>query len=116
MKGLSGKIVGDTTGIVLQRLAEVQARTVDLEKRLAEIGAEVAKAEQEMPTDEAVAAALGHFTEVWDSLTPAEQARVVTLLIDRVEYDGNAETIEIAFHPAGLQSLAAESTTPSEER
>jgi site-specific DNA recombinase len=111
-RGLSGKIVGDTTGLVLQRLAEVQATTVELEKRLAKIGAEVARAEQDMPADEAVAVALGHFTAVWESLTPAEQARIVTLLIERVEYDGHAETIEIAFHPAGLQSLAAEATQP----
>jgi site-specific DNA recombinase len=112
IRGLSGKIVGDTTGLVLQRLAEVQATTVGLEKRLAEIAAEVAQAEQAMPAEDAVAAALGHFTEVWDSLTPAEQARVVALLIERVEYDGTAETIEIAFHPAGLRALAAEATQP----
>ncbi|HVK15019.1 MAG TPA: recombinase family protein [Gemmataceae bacterium] len=111
VKGLSGKIVADTTGLVLQRLAEVQAATVGLEKRLAEIGAEVARAEQHLPAEDAVAMALGHFTAVWESLTPAEQARVVTLLVEGVEYDGAAETIEIAFHPAGLTALANEAST-----
>jgi site-specific DNA recombinase len=110
VKGLSGKIVGDTTGLVLQRLAEVQATTGGLEKRLAEIGAEVSRAEQDLPAEDAVAAALGHFTAVWESLTPAEQARIVTLLIERVEYDGAAQTIEIAFHPAGLTVLANEAS------
>lgn len=114
VRGLSGKIVGDTTGLVLQRLAEVQATTVDLEKRLAGIGAAAAKAEADMPAEEPVGAALGHFTDVWDALTPGEQARVVGLLVEQVEYDAAAETIEIAFHPAGIRSLAAEAASNQE--
>jgi site-specific DNA recombinase len=111
IRALSGKIVGDTTGLALQRLAEVQAATVGLEKRLAEIGAEVARAEREMPAEDAVATALGHFTEVWDALTPAEQARFVTLLIERVVRRPRRDDRD-RLHPAGLRALASEATQP----
>ena len=53
-----------------------------------------------------VAAALGRFDGVWESLTPKEQARLVALLVERVEYDGRTQTMTLAFHPAGVQTLA----------
>jgi hypothetical protein len=59
-------------------------------------------------TEEEVAAALSSFDPVWEALSPREQARIVQLLVERIDYDGGEGTIEIAFHPAGLKSLAAE--------
>lgn len=48
------------------------------------------------------------FDPVWDSLTPREQARVIHLLVERVDYDGATGKIAITFHPSGIKMLADE--------
>ena len=50
--------------------------------------------------------ALDAFDPVWEHLTTAEQARVVQLLIERIEYDGWDGSLDITFHPAGVRTLA----------
>jgi hypothetical protein len=49
-------------------------------------------------------------TPVWETLTPNEQARVIELLVERVEYDGRDGKVTVAFHPTGIKSLADELT------
>jgi site-specific DNA recombinase len=48
------------------------------------------------------------FAPVWQGLSPGEQARVLGLLVQRVDYDGARGTVSITFHPAGIQALADE--------
>ena len=60
--------------------------------------------------DDDIALALSVFDPVWESLTPAEQARVVHLLVERVDYDGSKGKVAIAFRPAGIKTLARELT------
>ena len=52
--------------------------------------------------------ALSVFDPVWDSLTPHEQAHIVQLLVERVDYDGSKGKVSITFHPSGIQTLADE--------
>ena len=52
--------------------------------------------------------ALAVFDLRWDSLAPREQARLIALLIARVDYDGAAGKVSILFHPAGIKTLANE--------
>lgn len=51
-------------------------------------------------------AALAEFTPVWEVLTPREQAKVVALLVERVEFDMEKGTVAVTFRPSGLKSLA----------
>jgi len=53
-------------------------------------------------------AALAAFDPVWDHLTSHERARVVRLLIERIDYDGGSGSLKIRFAPAGVRTLAAE--------
>jgi site-specific DNA recombinase len=55
-----------------------------------------------------VAAALSSFAPVWERLTPKEQARVIRLLVERVEYDGKGGTVAVTFRPGGVKQLAKE--------
>jgi hypothetical protein len=55
-----------------------------------------------------VALALTQFGPVWDSLLPREQARLVQLLIEKVEFDGVKGRVAITFYPAGIKTLADE--------
>ena len=55
-------------------------------------------------------AALQAFDPVWERLTAAEQARVVQLLVERIDYDGATRKLAMTFKPVGVRSLAAEQT------
>ena len=44
----------------------------------------------------------------WPALASAEQARLLRLLVERVDYDGSAGKLVLALHPRGPQQLAQE--------
>jgi hypothetical protein len=50
--------------------------------------------------------ALGALEPVWDEIYPAEQARILRLLIERV--DVAPDGISVTLHAAGIRSLVAE--------
>jgi site-specific DNA recombinase len=50
--------------------------------------------------------ALGALEPVWDELYPAEQARIMRLLVERI--DVAPDGISVTLHAAGIRSLVAE--------
>ena len=54
---------------------------------------------------------LSLFDPVWEVLYPREQARIIHLLIERVEYDGANGTLAINFRPSGMKTLAQEAVS-----
>jgi site-specific DNA recombinase len=52
--------------------------------------------------------ALHAFDPVWEHLTTPEQARVIQLLVERVDYDRVAGKVAITFRPGGVRTLAEE--------
>jgi site-specific DNA recombinase len=50
--------------------------------------------------------ALAALEPVWDELYPAEQARIMRLLIERIDVAPDA--ISVTLHAAGMRSLVAE--------
>jgi hypothetical protein len=50
--------------------------------------------------------ALAALEPVWDELYPAEQARILRLLIERIEVAPDG--ISVTLHAAGIRSLVAE--------
>ena len=70
---------------------------------------EQVRAAHEGLLDEGQAAtALALFDPLWQGLAPGEQARVLGLLVQRVDYDGARGKVAITLHPAGIQALAGE--------
>ena len=59
-----------------------------------------------------VRSALAEFEELWDELFPAEQARIVELLVQRV--DVHADRLDITLKIEGLTSLYSELRGPTE--
>ena len=78
--------------------SEMVARTIAEVRR--EDTAEDAVGESE------VIEALGTLEPVWDELYPAEQARILRLLIERI--DVAPDGISVTLHAAGIRSLVAE--------
>ncbi len=106
-----GPVVGASAG----RLAELNGQVGGAERRLTAIDCRVAEL-QALRVDAAdVAAALADFDSVWRALGPREQARVIKLLVQRVDFDVADGTIEISFHPAGIKALADGDAVGAEE-
>jgi site-specific DNA recombinase len=65
-----------------------------------------ARAEQVDITEDAAREALLQLDPLWDELFPAEQARIVQLLVDRV--DVHCEGVDVRFRMNGIGALARE--------
>ncbi len=81
-----------------------QARAEALEE-IAASCADEARVRNDLVTKSEVDSALATFTPLWDSLSPREQARVVHLLIQRVDYDGAKGKVSVTFHANGIRTL-----------
>jgi site-specific DNA recombinase len=51
-------------------------------------------------------AALADLEPIWEELFPAERARILALLLERVEFDGAGGEVAITFRPGGPAALA----------
>ena len=91
-----------------RRLADLQERVQSGERRLTEIREESLRLRAGLIGERDVAKALGEFDTLWQSLSPREQARVLHLLIERVDYDGTDGTVSVTFRPTGFRKLAEE--------
>ncbi|MCI0333651.1 MAG: recombinase family protein, partial [Planctomycetes bacterium] len=69
-------------------LADVQQCIRSAERRLTEIENELITLRGQLVDEGTITEVLADFDQLWDSLAPREQARVLELLIERVDYDG----------------------------
>jgi site-specific DNA recombinase len=92
--------------------AEIEAAVIDRVRVLVRtpeivVGAwKAARRQDASVTEEEVRSALAEFDAIWDELFPAEQARIVQLLVERVEVKPDGLTIQLRTE--GLASLAAD--------
>ena len=96
---------GTTTAETTSRMADLQERLLDADRRLPELEKRLAKLESETVSHAEAQAALAEFDGVWTRLTPQEQARLLKLILSKVEYDGDAGTVSVTFHPSSIRSL-----------
>jgi site-specific DNA recombinase len=107
MRALALEAIGDADGSrACRQLADAQERIRLGEVRLTEIREETIRLRAEAICEDEVVAALGDFDAMWGALSLREQARVVQLLIERVEYDGDGGTVSVTFRPSGIKALA----------
>ena len=94
-----------TNAHAASRLAELHERLREAEQRLTELRDQAERARRGVVTKAEVDSALEAFTPFWDALSPREQARVLQLLIQRVDYDGANGKIAVTFHANGIRTL-----------
>ena len=80
------------------RIRVSQQRATEVHDQIISIGRELVDARE-------VTQACSLFDPVWETLAPREQARVLHLLIERVDYDGENGNVSITFHPTGIRTL-----------
>jgi site-specific DNA recombinase len=75
----------------------------------------IAAARKESPSIEErdAVATIGRFDEVWSALFPAEQARVVRLLVERVTV--TVDGLAVDLRTDGLGTVVREMLAPTEE-
>jgi hypothetical protein len=102
----------DTCSVTSVPAADVEGAVIDqVQKLLAapEVVARTwaaAKREGDEITEREVTVLLADFATVWAELFPAEQARIVQLLVERV--DVQEEALEVRIRAEGLASLVGE--------
>ena len=85
-----------------QRLVLAQERQQAATERLYAIRDEIRDCERVPPDEEVVRQALQDFDPVWNALAPREQQRVLNILVQRVDYNGESGNVEITFEPDGF--------------
>jgi site-specific DNA recombinase len=93
---------------ITQRLAELDERSAQIELRLTEIQETLAAVDRSVIQANDVAKALSLFVPVWQVLTPREQARVLRLLVETIDYDGKTKEVAITLRPTGIAMLVRE--------
>jgi hypothetical protein len=82
-----------------ERIAASERRMASVEARLDELG------RRRIGREEAEAA-FADFDGIWRAMTPWERRRVARLLVERVDYDDEAESIEVTFRPDSIRAFA----------
>ena len=97
---------GEDNGELVGRLADLHERIGTVESKIKRVRTDITTATSQLIPEEEAAQALSAFDPVWQSLIPREQGRVIDLLVERVDYDGEAATVAVTFRPAGIKTLA----------
>lgn len=90
------------------QLADLQERIRLAERRATEVREEAMSLNRSLVHEREAKAAFAAFHPLMETLTPREQARLLRLLIERVEYDGAAGTVGLTFNPTGIKTLVHE--------
>jgi site-specific DNA recombinase len=106
----------DAADPVIGRLADLQERLAQVENRAAGVREQIAAIRKERIDETEATEALQAFHPVWETLTPRDQARVIGLLVERIDYDGAEGMIAIRFFPTAIKALAGEMAHRAQEQ
>jgi site-specific DNA recombinase len=96
----------EVEGLVLGQVRRLLASPELVARTITAVQRENGAAEDPLVAETEVIEALGALEPVWDELYPAEQARILRLLIERI--DVAPDGISVTLHTAGIRSLVAE--------
>jgi site-specific DNA recombinase len=97
---------GEVEGLVLGQVRRLLASPELVARMITAVRRDNGAAEDTVLEEGDVIEALGALEPVWDELYPAEQARILRLLIERI--DVAPDGISVTLHAAGIRSLVAE--------
>lgn len=113
---LSGQLGGDGSDVVIARLADLQERIRLVENRVRRIRDQIHRMRHQMLDEDEAVNVMRVFDPLWESLIPGEQAEILHLLIEQVNYDGEQGKISITFHPTGIRALTEELSRHQQEQ
>mgnify|MGYP001815083186 FL=1 len=80
-----------------------------------EVDEQLAALKRKLPERANIKDSLQRFDDLWESMRPRERNELVELLIQSIEYDGVAGTVDIHFHATGISTLGKSETTNAQE-
>lgn len=95
---------GSDNGSLIGRLADLQERIATTEETARKIKDQARTVGRQLLDVEEASLAMTVFDPAWGALTPKEQARVVELLVERVDFEGAKGKVSIAFRSTGDQN------------
>ena len=84
-------------------MADLTRRREDLERGLAQVGADLSAVDQRTVTATIITSALGHFTDLYAFLRPNEQRDLMRVLVSRIEV--RAREIVLELYPDACSAL-----------
>lgn len=94
----AARVLGERVGTIDEQIA-------DFERRSSAAQGELVSIQNVSLTEAEIRAALSAFHGIWSQLIAKERARVLSLLIDRIDYDGENGEFEVKFRPGGIRAL-----------
>jgi site-specific DNA recombinase len=91
------------------RIVELHDQIDRVQRRLVEIKQQTDRMANRLLTDADIDAAFDNFDSLWNLLPTREQIDLLRLLVARIEFMAETSSLEIAFHPTAIQTLAAKS-------
>jgi site-specific DNA recombinase len=91
------------------RIVELYDQIDRVQRRLVEIKQQTDRMANRPLSESDIDAAFDDFDALWNSLPTREQIELLRLLVDRIEFVAETSSLEIAFHPTAIQTLAAKS-------
>lgn len=113
IRALAGE--GETSRLAAEHLAELDQRAVEIERRLTTIREEMVAISRQRVDVTDVRRVLSLFDQMWDLLGIMEQARILRLLLERVDYDGVKGEMALSFFDVGVARLAREIADADEQ-
>lgn len=87
------------------RLADLQERIGQTERRLTEIVLELEYLESQVVDEGDLRTTLARFDPVWEALNSWERVLIIRSLIERVTYNGNSNKLTVRFISAGIREM-----------
>jgi site-specific DNA recombinase len=100
-----GPTVGCGDQTVTDRVADLQERIAQTERRRREILLELGSVESQSVDEGDLRTALAQFGQVWESLNSREQTRIICTLIDRIVYNGKTNKLTVSFRSEGIRGM-----------
>ena len=99
----------------MEKIGEIDDALNDLYPKIQDLQAEMASLKAQALDEADLKRAVDSFTPIWKELFPAEQARIINLLIEKVIYDSKSNEVEITFRPGGVRVLAEDKEDKTEK-
>ena len=87
-------------------IQRINSEFVDTQHRLQDISTDLLGMQSRMVTEQEVADSLRKLDPIWDELYPAEQIRIIQLLVEKVTV--NTDGMDIRIRTDGVHSLISE--------
>ncbi len=88
-----------------RQLGRLQDEIRERQQEAAEVNEQITKVQRRMLDPDELAGAVEAFDPLWETMPPSYRAKLIHLLIEQIEYDGESESISLTFHPTGIRTL-----------